>query len=390
MNKLHYNPTTLDLFLDIDWKDILLNWWKTNEIDIFTSAIPNEINRYRMEVTLSCNLQCSYCVVYKNNIPQINANMTLATAKKLVESFNIKIWKKWSIMIMWWEPLVNWNVTKYIIENCKWYTIMFTNWLLLDKEKIAVFKNHKCFIGISLDGLAIHNNNRYGNNKEIFFKKVCENIKLYRAAWIELSVACMVTNQNIDDVVKIARFFNKKLHVNSMSFNIPHFTAEDTPANIVDINLYIKKIIDLYEYAKKNHLVVYQIDSYLSTIFKKTPKIIACKAFSSQKAFYPNWQETCCTKIDTLKEISLDMPQKQLPIKNSFCENCIAIATCGWWCFRDNIINPNKGGFDKRLCKMHQTIFSYILSDIEKEMKHIKTKTDAFKKIESIYKKMMY
>jgi hypothetical protein len=87
----------------------------------------------------------------------------------------------------------------------------------------------------------------------------------------------MVTKDNVRDIDKIADFFAKKLRIKSMSFNYPHYTLEDTPANTLPMNLYAKKIIELYEYSKKHHVIIYQIDRYLSTIFKKIPYIVSCK-----------------------------------------------------------------------------------------------------------------
>ena len=128
-----------------------------------TSALtkqPSTIDRYRVEVSLTCNLKCKYCVVHLNNVRQQNTIMSIETAQRIIEMFNKEVGAKGSIFIMGGEPLVNWPVVKYIIENAKGKTIIFTNALDLTEEIIKFFFKHDTYILTSLDGYSIEQNEK--------------------------------------------------------------------------------------------------------------------------------------------------------------------------------------------------------------------------------------
>ena len=116
-----------------DWYPI------TQEVKKASTTLPALIDRYRIEVSLSCNLKCKYCVVHMNNVRQQNTVMSLETARTIVNQFNEEVGDKGSIFLMGGEPLTNFPVVKSIIEQAQGSTIIFTNALLLDDNLIRFF-----------------------------------------------------------------------------------------------------------------------------------------------------------------------------------------------------------------------------------------------------------
>src|SRR5512147_1017534 len=100
------------------------NLFSRNEADMHHGvkkenvSISRKIKKYRLEVTYGCNASCGYCLVYGNNLKQLNAAMDMNIAKKIVADYNNEPYAE-SIMLIGGEPLTNWPVVKYIIENAK-------------------------------------------------------------------------------------------------------------------------------------------------------------------------------------------------------------------------------------------------------------------------------
>lgn len=389
MSKIKFDPETLDLWFTPDGAlAVLLNADHVFDKD---AKIIKKLDRYRIEVSLACDLNCQYCVVHMNKIPQRGKMMTLAVAKGLIKEFNSKIGVSGSLVLIGGEPLLNWETVQYMVANCSGNSMIFTNALKLDGEKIRFFKENKTLILTSLDGYNLeHNRNRFYPRVNERFATVCGNIKKAIKTGCRVGIGCVVHSENVADISKIADFFTKKLGSRSLSFAYPHFTAEATETNKFPMEKYTKEICKLVGYSKENKVYIDQIGKLLRGVFRKERVVSACKAGLSQEAFYPDGSKTVCTKLDTIKGYCIDDFFKKLPFRNKKCKGCIAQNLCGGGCPWDAAVFKNEIGVDRRICGHNKALTKYILCDIEKELKSAKTEKDAQRIIKNKYYPIMF
>ena len=101
--KVRYNSELFRMegFVDDQWNAVTIG------SDITMLSLPKKIDRYRVEVSLACNLSCEYCVVHKNDVSQQNKMMDLETAKVIVNKFNEEVGERGSLFLMGGEPLTS-------------------------------------------------------------------------------------------------------------------------------------------------------------------------------------------------------------------------------------------------------------------------------------------
>jgi len=367
--------------------DIVLNSNQTNKQDLLPRF---RIDRYRIEVSLACDLRCEYCVVHMNKVFQRGRLMDGETAKKIINKFNLEVGPTGSLMLIGGEPLLNWEVVKFMISRCSGSSMIFTNAYRLDEDKIKFLKKHNTLILTSLDGYSLkHNKSRFYPNVKKNFNIVCKNISTAINNGCKVGIGCVVHPGNINDMEKIAHFFTEKLKAKSLSFAYPHFTTEETPTNKFPMEEYTKQMLKLFLFSKERKIYIDQIGKLVKSIFKKKIVFASCKAGLSQKTFYPDGSETICTKIDTIPGYDFKDFTSILPVNNKKCDNCVAQKLCGGGCPWDAIVFKNKIGVDRRICKHNKTLVAYILKDIEMELRNVKTKKEALEIIKDKYYPMM-
>ena len=356
-----------------DWYPI------TQEVKKASTTLPALIDRYRIEVSLSCNLKCKYCVVHMNNVRQQNTVMSLETARTIVNQFNEEVGDKGSIFLMGGEPLTNFPVVKSIIEQAQGSTIIFTNALLLDDNLIRFFYKHNTYILTSLDGYNLRQNEkRFWPDVQKNFDKVTNNIKNAINKGCKVGVSCLLHNGNVKDAREIAEFFINDLGAKAMSFSYPHRTMGSTEEDRFDFEQYSKSLIDVYRVAKRYGVYVDQIGKIISCLAFGNPIVIGCKAGTTQRAFYPDGSETICTKIDTQKGFLMNDYINDLPYLHQACRNCIAQGLCSGECPWDFFVATRKGERGHgRVCGYYTSFVDFIINDITSVLSKAKTIDEA-------------
>jgi uncharacterized protein len=141
-------------------------------------------------VTLRCNHKCIYCQASSRGMKEKKYDMTISTAKKVVDTVlsvpNYSI----SIEFQGGEPLANWKVVKFIIEYARKRNKkakknlsmpLVTNFSLMTKEKYNFLAKNGVTLCTSLDGPEeLHNKNRplLGDNS---YQKTIQWIKEIKA-----------------------------------------------------------------------------------------------------------------------------------------------------------------------------------------------------------------
>ncbi|OGD42231.1 hypothetical protein A2567_00120 [Candidatus Azambacteria bacterium RIFOXYD1_FULL_42_11] len=328
---------------------------------------PFRLKKVRVEATPECNCRCDYCLIYKNNLKQVNSPMDRAVTKKIVAFYQKNI-KHGSLMIIGAEPLLNWPAVKLFIKKIKDPIKIFSNGTIINQEILDTLrKNQNVKLIISLDGRRVDNRRRKFQNGKETYSTVLKNIKIFRENGCNLGIACLCTNENVGHLYKIAKFFANNLRIKYLGISFPHYIKKEF-RGITDLKVekYAEQMIKIFEFAVKNKIYVDQLAKRFSPLVTGSFRFYACKLLGEQKTFYPNGEETFCTKIDSLnnsQKYNLEYFQSVIPINNEFCQNCPAIGICGGGCFWDGITRF-KNGVDERECILNNRLLEHFLWNI--------------------------
>lgn len=148
--------------------------------------------------TLRCNHQCRYCHAAVAPMTAKELDMTKDTAKKVVDTIFYTSNPNVTIEFQWWEPLVNWDIVKYIVEYAEvkslhlWKNLelaLVSNLTLMDDEKLEYIMEHNIGISTSLDwNEELHNYNRVffeWNSYEKVTYWIKKINKMYKDKWIK-------------------------------------------------------------------------------------------------------------------------------------------------------------------------------------------------------------
>jgi len=151
--------------------------------------------------TLRCNIKCVYCHASSRHIKEKNHDMDKETAKKTIDFIFQTPAKKITIEFQGGEPLLNFEIIKYIVkyakEKNKKYKkdidfALVTNLMLMDEEKLGFLIKNNIGICTSLDGQKkVHNKNRAGYDKVVYWIKRIN--KEYKKRSIKRFVGALVT-----------------------------------------------------------------------------------------------------------------------------------------------------------------------------------------------------
>ncbi|MGM5483867.1 MAG: His-Xaa-Ser system radical SAM maturase HxsB [Nanobdellota archaeon] len=244
------------------------NYFLKNNIILNEKNIQDEVESYRKRkeflfqgtslhivvVTLRCNMSCVYCHASSKQCKSKEFDMDKNTAKKTVDFIFKSPSESITIELQGGEPLLNWDVMKYIIEYAEeknktakknLEVTLVSNFILMDDEKMEYLLKHNVGICTSLDGpKELHNHNRRWMGKDNYnivtywIKKINEN---YSKKSIKKQVSALTTitkeslkypKEIIDEYVKLGlktihfRFLNK-LGVASDNYSELGYTAKE-------------------------------------------------------------------------------------------------------------------------------------------------------------------
>ena len=203
-----------DAFLNLKSKHIVTNTDIAPIVDMLAvkyrtkKAFLNDFTSLHMVVvTLRCNSDCQYCQVTREEKNSKQCDMTIRTAKKIVDlifkspSSNIKI------EFQGGEPILNYSIVKYIVKYAKKLNkkykkqlefVICTNLTLSDKAIFRFFKKHNVYISTSLDGpKELHDKNRILQDGKGSYDIVINRINEARSVMGEDGVDALMTTTNL-------------------------------------------------------------------------------------------------------------------------------------------------------------------------------------------------
>ena len=210
-----------------------------------------------IEVTKNCNLHCKYC--FRNfDLASSYGTVSDEDCDKIC-SYIIEFCKKNNlhrISFQAWggEPLLCIKQLKRIRENfdaVKGLDVNFiiqTNGTLLSKENVAILKQCRINVGISLDGFEmVQNYQRPYNTGHNSFDDIICGIENLREANMGYGLLSVITKNSMEHIEDIVDFFVKKLGSKSIKFNIMRpniYATDDMGVPYEKISTFIKRFIN--------------------------------------------------------------------------------------------------------------------------------------------------
>jgi His-Xaa-Ser system radical SAM maturase HxsB len=153
--------------------------------------------------SLRCNSDCSYCQVSKKDLYDSKYDMTSNVAKNVIDKIFESPAKNIKIEFQGGEPLLNFNLIKYIVEKSEWVNVfkkknlefvICTNMMSINERMLKWMKGHRIYISTSVDGpRELHNVNRPLRNGASSYDLVVDKIKLCREYLGRDSVSALMT-----------------------------------------------------------------------------------------------------------------------------------------------------------------------------------------------------
>ncbi len=150
---------------DLSEYEPLTNQYRKQMASLFTGA-----SLHIIVVTLRCNQNCIYCQASAKGMDNTDLDMDLETAKNVVDTIFETSSEHITIEFQGGEPLVNWDVVKFIVDYARKKesesnkTLEFSlvsNLSLLTEERLDFLTDRLVGICTSLDGPEeVHNTNR--------------------------------------------------------------------------------------------------------------------------------------------------------------------------------------------------------------------------------------
>jgi uncharacterized protein len=368
---LFYNPYThRRLVLSPDEVDVRQHELdELREVDWHLMPFESlEKHMMRVEVTFACNLKCSYCLVFQNDVAQLDKGMTLETAKRLVEYYHEHL-PGGILAVTGGEPLVNWKVCQYLFENVPLDVSkeLYTNGLLLTMEIEDFLAEHHISVRFSIDGLQQHHIYRVDARGRSRYDLILQKYHESKQRGCQVGINCTVTNLNVYDLDEINAFFMEELDAKLIGYSIPHYAIQAPDViNDLDMDAYTERMLHIYEEAKRHHVAVNQILNKLAFIVRGRFKPFGCPALSPEVTFYPDGRQTICTKMDSherTRHLTGHDIFIRLPIFQQGCQNCAAIGICGGGCYWDAVMRFGRMQ-DLRVCKFNRALLERMLWDV--------------------------
>ena len=160
-----------------------------------------------VHLTNSCNLNCNYCYISKNN-EQMSYDTANILIKSLIHTTKTNKCNEVVVRMAGGEPLLNGNILKHIVKHVKdeietklnvnTRFAILTNGTLLDAEWVHYLRENNVNVSVSLDGTEeFHNKSRSYIDGCSSFDKVVRGITLCKSAGIWPTVLTTITEENL-------------------------------------------------------------------------------------------------------------------------------------------------------------------------------------------------
>ncbi|MFA7314891.1 MAG: radical SAM protein [Candidatus Magasanikbacteria bacterium] len=346
----------------------------------------------RIMLTDLCNLNCKYCKVEKNIKKMTSDPVTSKDLDDVIKKFFKKseVDTPKVVHITGGEPCLFWKKIEEIVllvhknkrRGEKFFIVIGTNSILLDRTKMQFIKENNIKVIVSIDGMKEHHDTLRVVNKQIgTFAFVDKKIRELKEAGCEVGLSMVIGKHNYRHIDKIIDFLIKEydpvsLGVNFMKqpsvSNLEKFSYTITPEE------YVTHIYDVYKkyrhkglffelpYRKINPFVkrifrLFDCGAAAGTTINIDPKgnVGPCKSFLIMEKVFSN--KIGGEEMDNI----LRSFKERISINNTICQKCPAIAICGNGCaYSAYIDNGDLMSIDNSACQYSKLFHKAIVEDL--------------------------
>lgn len=330
-----------------------------------SEEIKNENNKKKwmsawVHLTNQCNLDCSYCYIWKDNSKMTEENMNKIISS-ITNTVNEEKLERLHLSFAWGEPLLNFKWLKYFIENLNSnlefkpsYSIT-TNATLLSDSNLPFLKENKFRLYVSLDWLEKHNDNqRFYKNWKWSFQNIIKWLeKAIDYLWNKITVWIVVTPFNLWWLKDLTKFLLEKNIQFKYSFYRPN---EKNAYKDLNFKLFLddleRVLLECFDYIEKNSYNWFNpeiIFDKFSIRWKWTEKV--CSMWENYFAISHKWEIAPCHMIQEEKLFNIENNTNLLrkleetwkdfnyDIEDLHCDTCNIKNICRTWCRL--VIDPN-------------------------------------------------
>lgn len=377
---------------------IIINNVRDDEILLskFRNALEEEhtnITLVYLIPSLTCNLQCDYCYVYKNHKNKnymlkkyMDINVVDNFLDKYVSYLEENNIETATIQFYGGEPCCNWDIVEYCVSRAKkmypFSFVVITNGTLLDEKKIQFIKENDIGIGISLDGTKeitdLHR--KFIREDKSVYDEVISNLEKLKKAEIRLALSVTLTENLLEYQEEMLDFF-EKINIENINYNLLH--SHDKAQRLESYYEYATDfLIASFERLSKKGImddrIFRKIDAFSDDIFYYADCGVV---YANQIVIKPNGAIGICqgeclseeheigniltsdfTDIVNSKE-RLDW-KKHATIYNQYCLDCEAISICGGGCCLQAKEVGENNNIDSFFCIHAKKLFFWLIQKL--------------------------
>lgn len=374
---------------------------------------------HMVEVTPLCNLKCHYCQASTTSSDGTESKLKNSFEKEIVDKIIETIFQSAShnikVELQGGEPLVNWEFSKYLIENSYKKSleypskhveiILCTNLVLMDEEKLHFLKKYNVLVSTSLDGTKeMHDAHRVTYSGKGTYDTFIDKLELTRNILGKESVGALltVTKTNlhkipdiVDEYIRLdfngifVRALNPYGRATANETNLSYSTEEffeeykKTLAYIIDLNLKGHSFVDYY-----SSLLIRRILTPFSTGFMdlQTPAGagISGAMYDFDGNVYPTDEARMLARMgddifkignvmkDSYNEIFynpklVNITKSSITQATTGCNNCVYNVYCGSDPIRNYVESGDIIGYrpSSEFCKKNTLIFEHLMGIIK-------------------------
>jgi radical SAM protein with 4Fe4S-binding SPASM domain len=363
---------------------------ETDEIVLFDELQIKKIppNTLKLLITNKCNFNCSYCQIKQNMAPEYQAmsmgdeiiDQALELFRAITTQDSVK-----TIIITGGEPMLNKSAIRRVVKIApqklnKVRIVLFTNGSLATKKWAQFLADNKVNVLVSIDGPPPYNKGRHSPGGKETFDVALQGYRIYKEAGCKVGISAVVGMANLEHLDKEVIEFFIQLEPESLGLNFPHYLVDKANLEIIPMEEYVTKLIEVYKIVRKHRLFIEQMSRKIIPFATNTPRLRECSASGLGLTVDARGYVGACKvpmvnqgygiplhsiNKDPAEEIVFPGWTGRSPFTLPNCGDCFAISICGGGCAYDSwCLYGDTNRVDPRTCILTKKIFHFLLWDL--------------------------
>ena len=343
------------------------------------------INKLRLNVSMTCNMQCVYCYVDTDDNRSMDRIMNWSTARKAMDIFfdlqEKHNHEQCTIRFFGGEPLLNWK----LISKCLDYIgkiknditidyILNTNGTVFSASMAEKLAEHRVGLAVSIDGIHhVHDRFRKFKGGGGTARKVMGNLEKFIARGCNVGVETTVGDHNIFELEKLVLLI-ANLQVNyetTIPMSLQNISVVDREnLDTTEINTKVEQLIKLLVFADRHGV---RADTGLvhfpfNALKRQREYGAYCRAIGNELCIYPDGGVYPCGAlpirlgtIENIEAVFITDAYHQLVSRVAgniqSCKGCEIEAFCAGGCTADGFTADKVLHAPAKNCALERKLF---------------------------------